>query len=95
MKRKVNSRTLTLILLIGALICAVFAGLAFANLFDSKSKNVDTASAVTSLTRPYWDSSNSSLGTITTGAFSKDTIVIPKSSSARTLTIGGWNALQL
>ncbi len=94
MKRKVNSRTLTLILLIGALICAVFAGLAFANLFDSKSKNVDTASAVTSLTRPYWDSSNSSLGTITTGAFSKDTIVIPKSSSARTLTIGGWNALQ-
>ena len=94
MKRKVNSRTLTLILLIGALICAVFAGLAFANLFDSKSKNVDTASAVTSLTRPYWDSSNSSLGTITTSAFSKDTIVIPKSSSARTLTIGGWNALQ-
>ena len=94
MKRKVNSRTLTLILLIGALICAVFAGLAFANLFDSKSKNVDTASAVSSLTRPYWDSSNSSLGTITTNAFSKDTIVIPKSSSARTLTIGGWNALQ-
>ena len=36
MKRKVNSRTLTLILLIGALICAVFAGLAFANLFDYK-----------------------------------------------------------
>ena len=45
MKRKLNARTLTLISLICALVCAVIAGFAFMNLFNSDSKNNNTASA--------------------------------------------------